>query len=89
MSKKTYSVAYMVPYDFNRRMASGYHGMGGSGTVPVPLCALSLYTIKRFYTLFYTLNAREYGCTVYLTVHPVLYLQAVLLTANRPNACRN
>ena len=48
MSKKTYSVAYMVPYDFNRRMAQGYHGMGGLGTVTVPLCGLSLYTFIRF-----------------------------------------
>lgn len=48
--------------------------MDGSGTVPVPLCGLSLYTFIRFYTLFYTLNLKEYGCTVYLTAHPVLYL---------------
>ncbi len=48
MSKKTYSVAYMVPYDFNRRMAQGYHGMGDQSTVPVTLSRLSLYTFIRF-----------------------------------------
>lgn len=46
--EKDIQCSLLVPYDFNRRMASGYHGMGGSGTVPVPLCALSLYTSIHF-----------------------------------------
>lgn len=49
-------IAYGCLGFYIRRMASGYHGMGGLGTVPVPLCELSLYTVKRFYTLLCTLT---------------------------------